>query len=514
MASKTPAREPHLGDLGVVEKGGSVEQGRDVGRDVEKGRNTERGRNPELQDPPRRSQRTTPHPLHRLQKKSYAPAVPSPLRADGSNSEESVESAAGERNPRAPQIMKSVRLAVRRSLHIDTPRAAPRLLDEKAAAGYPGYDGPPTRNTSPESRYPSRQASSNPPPRTTLAFPYNETSTSLGQTFDMADPERGFSPYFEQPSTPDVYPTIGELEKDDSLHNPDGYEDVEPSLRECCSHCSPRFIVTFACFVLLMLGPAILFIVWPILAYSRVRRWGEESTPTSHPILGAIRTSLIDPDTPDHVLTRDSALGRGKLRLVFSDEFNTDGRTFYKNDDQFWQAADSNYAATGDLQWYDPDAITTQNGTLRIRMDAMKSHGFDFRSGMLQSWNKMCFKGGVMEVSASLAGPAGVPGLWPGVWTMGNLARPGYRATTDGVWPYSYDECDAGITPNQSSTDGMSLLPGQRLAKCGCRGEDHPTPGRGRGAPEIDVLEGTAKSDMPLGVATQSSQVVRALSRR
>ena len=38
-----------------------------------------------------------------------------------------------------------------------------------------------------------------------------------------------------------------------------------------------------------------------------------------------------------------------------------------------------------------------------------------------------------------------------GLWSMGNLGRPGYLGSTDGVWPYSYDSCDAGITPNQSS---------------------------------------------------------------
>ncbi|KAF8249852.1 beta-glucan synthesis-associated [Wilcoxina mikolae CBS 423.85] len=343
-----------------------------------------------------------------------------------------------------------------------------------------------------------------------MGLPYNDTSTSLGQAFDTADPERGFSPYVKQRSTPIVYPTIDELEDDDSLHNPDANGDAAPSLRECCSHCSFRFLLTFMCFILLMIGPAILFIVWPILSYSRIGRLGdsESGLPSdSYPILGAVRTSLIDPDTPDYAMTRDSVLGQGKLKLVFSDEFNREGRTFYENDDQFWQAADFHYAATNDLEWYDPDAVITQGGTLQIRMDAMPSHNLDYRSGMLQSWNKMCFKGGVMEVSASLAGPAGVPGLWPGIWTLGNLARPGYRATSDGVWPYSYDNCDVGITPNQSSFDGISFLPGQKLAKCVCSGEEHPTPGRGRGAPEIDALEGTAEYNMRVSVVTQSSQV-------
>lgn len=53
-----------------------------------------------------------------------------------------------------------------------------------------------------------------------------------------------------------------------------------------------------------------------------------------------------------------------------------------------------------------------------------------------------CSKGGMIEVSVQLPGSGSVSGLWPAVWTMGNLGRPGYGATTDGMWPYSYQECD------------------------------------------------------------------------
>lgn len=127
---------------------------------------------------------------------------------------------------------------------------------------------------------------------------------------------------------------------------------------------------------------------------------------------------------------------------------------------------------------------------------------------MLNSWNQLCFKGGVFEVSMSLPGPAGKHAYWPGVWTMGNLGRPGYLATTDGLWPYTYSSCDLGITPNQSDPDGISNLPGQRLSSCTCVGEDHPTPGTGRGAPEIDIAEISGDwSGKGLGVATQSFQV-------
>lgn len=86
---------------------------------------------------------------------------------------------------------------------------------------------------------------------------------------------------------------------------------------------------------------------------------------------------------------------------------------------------------------------------------------------------------------------------------MGNLGRPGYRATTEGTWPYTTDSCDIGTLANQTdpsgnglkSPKGFSYLPGQRLSSCTCPGEDHPGPTRadgtflGRGAPEIDVFE-------------------------
>lgn len=134
------------------------------------------------------------------------------------------------------------------------------------------------------------------------------------------------------------------------------------------------------------------------------------------------------------------------------------------------------------------------------------NHQLLYRSGMLHSWNHLCFKGGIFEVSVSLPGPAAVAGLWPGAWTMGNLGRPGYLSTTDGLWPYTYNSCDVGITPNQSSYDGLSHLGGQRLPSCTCPGEDHPTPGTGRGAPEIDIFEaGASYGGLP--IVTQSYQV-------
>lgn len=164
-----------------------------------------------------------------------------------------------------------------------------------------------------------------------------------------------------------------------------------------------------------------------------------------------------------------------------------------------------------------------------------------FSVAMIQSWNKFCFTGGYVEVSVSLPGTSDAPGFWPGAWTMvrtfpslftrgayldhsqGNLGRAGYGATTEGLWPYSYDSCDLGTFPNQTDHQGnpaaaatgnynndgpISFLPGQRLSACTCSGSDHPGPkyNVGRAAPEIDILE--AQIDIPLGrgQASQSLQ--------
>ncbi len=57
---------------------------------------------------------------------------------------------------------------------------------------------------------------------------------------------------------------------------------------------------------------------------------------------------------------------------------------------------------------------------------------------------------------------------------MGNLARAGYTFTTDQVWPWSYKDCD-GVSGEW-----------QRFSSCN---DSAPEGMRGRGAPEIDILE-------------------------
>ncbi|KAI5478155.1 glycoside hydrolase family 16 protein [Pseudohyphozyma bogoriensis] len=239
------------------------------------------------------------------------------------------------------------------------------------------------------------------------------------------------------------------------------------------------------------------------------------------------RTGLIDPDTDSSVYTKVGADGT-ELTLVFSDEFNTDGRTFYADEDPFFEAVNLHYWSTDDMEWYDPDQITTEDGYLAITFTNASdtdSHGLGYLGGMLQSWNKFCFTGGRIEVAVSLPGTPTDSGFWPAVWVMGNIGRPGYGSTLEGTWPYTYESCDVGTLANQTldglpkiaTTSGtssydyeLSYLPGQKLSACTCPGEDHPGPTlsngsfTGRGACEIDIFEASTGTDN--GYVSQSAQ--------
>ncbi|KAJ7853544.1 glycoside hydrolase family 16 protein [Mycena olivaceomarginata] len=216
------------------------------------------------------------------------------------------------------------------------------------------------------------------------------------------------------------------------------------------------------------------------------------------------------------------------MKLVFSDEFNTDGRTFYPGDDPFWEAEDLHYWATNNMEWYDPNAVTTKDGALKITLSATPNHGMNYTGGLVTTWNKFCFTGGLVVTNATLPGTTNIHGLWPAFWTMGNLGRAGYGASLDGMWPYTYDSCDIGTAPNQTLnglpeialTSGwpdqpyngaLSFLTGQRLSRCTCPGESHPGPIHqsdgsyvGRSAPEIDVFEAQIQDGQ--GAVSQSGQ--------
>ena len=105
---------------------------------------------------------------------------------------------------------------------------------------------------------------------------------------------------------------------------------------------------------------------------------------------------------------------------------------------------------------------------------------------MLQSWNKFCFRGGAAEVSVQLPGDADQPGLWPAFWLMGNLGRATFTASTDGLWPFLFDEC---VPPADEIACNAGQCYAQRISACDGAPGHGLNPHQGRGAPEIDVIE-------------------------
>ena len=329
-------------------------------------------------------------------------------------------------------------------------------------------------------------------------------------------------------------------EADDHLHDPT-VGVTHRSLRPW------RALFNVGTIVLLVLAILMLFAGYPILhQYTVDKQANDRDTalhqlmplnshyPPGFPVARANQTSqfdskqrmFIDPATPSSAYELKSTFSKNngkKFKLVFSDEFNTDGRSFYPGEDPFWEAVDLHYWGTNNFEWYDPAAAYTRDGSLRLRLEQHPEHNLNFRGAMVQSWNKFCFRNGILIASVQLPGYADVAGLWPAIWMMGNLGRAGFGASLQGTWPYSYDQCDIGTLMNQTQynddypkgnpanattlggatmfnqqheTRSISFLPGQKLSRCTCEGQDHPGPWDkeakefvGRAAPEIDVFE-------------------------
>ncbi|KAE9336029.1 hypothetical protein PR003_g12717 [Phytophthora rubi] len=248
---------------------------------------------------------------------------------------------------------------------------------------------------------------------------------------------------------------------------------------------------------------------------------------TTYPTRSGIKI-WVDPDTPKDRRTYTSSRGR-HWDLVMSDEFNTPNRSFRPGDDHMWTSLEKPDGVSGALELYSHNMTSTKcdddktcyffiksvDEVNKIHVYNMYTHPpgyeyayFYYRSAMVQSWNKFCYQGGMIEARVQLPGvvtpESGNPDLakgenskvsatkyyptWPGIWMMGNLGRAIFSASTNRMWPFSYDKCE----PDLFNTTY------QRISAC----NDNPgydlNANQGRGAPEIDLLEGG-------GVAVSSS---------
>ena len=214
-------------------------------------------------------------------------------------------------------------------------------------------------------------------------------------------------------------------------------------------------------------------------------------------LLYVAKSGWIDPDTQlSDKFTKSFHDGR-TYELVFSDEFNIDGRLFKDGQDPKWTAMHKDDYTNFALHYYNSNLAKTSSGFLNIStivedvsftINSLEKKGVkkvtkNFQSGMIQGWNKFCFTGGIVEISAKLPGKWDIGGLWPAMWLLGNLARATYVGSSNNVWPWSYDTCKSAFQHEQL------------ISACNEINHFKLSPHKGRGAPEIDILEAMSGSE-------------------
>ena len=140
---------------------------------------------------------------------------------------------------------------------------------------------------------------------------------------------------------------------------------------------------------------------------------------------------LLTPIGPQAPSTPRSAPIKPGWTLAFNDEF--DGATL--NTEQWdtcypWiDHSNCNLADSNELQLYLPsEALPDGGGHLRLRAQELSVGGFDYLSGMVDTYYSYSFTYGYVEARVKL--PVG-QGLWPAFWLL---------PANDGPWPR--DEID------------------------------------------------------------------------
>lgn len=127
----------------------------------------------------------------------------------------------------------------------------------------------------------------------------------------------------------------GPVDEDDFIHEP-GAQNVK------IEGTSWRGVMNVAVLSTIIIGIIALFAGYPIIYHYTHNNYSWETIHINGtgqiPVLFGM-PSMVDPATPSQFLTRTGLDGQ-PYELVFSDEFETPGRSFYPGDDPFWEAVD------------------------------------------------------------------------------------------------------------------------------------------------------------------------------
>jgi len=142
---------------------------------------------------------------------------------------------------------------------------------------------------------------------------------------------------------PKLWPTIHDAEDmDDYLHQSYSIKDADKRGGIASKGFPTRALLNVGLLGLMTLSLVMLFLGYPVMSYI-YKSYVTQPAVGSNPggingtgqvaMLTSMRNGLIDLETPKSEYTRLSQDGTTELQLVFSDEFNEDGRSFYPEDD-------------------------------------------------------------------------------------------------------------------------------------------------------------------------------------
>ena len=145
---------------------------------------------------------------------------------------------------------------------------------------------------------------------------------------------------------------------------------------------------------------------------------------------------LIDPDTPEQDCIKRLCLGDyatcdpiannandipySDMILVFSDEFNTDGREFgVKARDPRWTAEDIYYFPTQDIEVYKPEQVTTSGALLSASQVLCSNHHNHFKIPMQVAMQPSPWKSCESQSTPSVCNLMGRNGMWQRISRVG-----------------------------------------------------------------------------------------------
>ncbi len=189
----------------------------------------------------------------------------------------------------------------------------------------------------------------------------------------------------------------------------------------------------------------------PVTAGSITTTYGAQSiTLLVIPTGGVVPTATLPPTATPIVPTATAAQPIGTpisgppstgWTMVFNDEFNgaaldtTKWHTCYASATAQGRTGCTNTGGA-EMQWYQPDEVSVQNGLLRLRAQKRIMNGYQYTSGMVSSHDKFSFTYGYAEARFRI--PKG-KGLWPAFWTL----------PQDRTWPPEIDIMEIlGHQPN------------------------------------------------------------------